>query len=94
MQSFKLFPTRPTREDGDSGHLARYGSLTGEQLITNLHATQGGLQTEEVERRLQQYGLNALKTQPQTNVLQGGKPQMEPSEQVVPGMRPCFRRVV
>lgn len=49
------------RHDDDRTALAAYWSITPEQLLTELRSSSNGLSQDDAERRLQQYGPNALK---------------------------------
>ena len=55
-----------TRHDDDRTALAAYWSITPEQLLTELRTSPNGLSQDDAERRLQQYGPNALKAGSQT----------------------------
>jgi Mg2+-importing ATPase len=46
-----------------------YWSLTPEQLFSNLHASNNGLQPADAEQRLKQFGLNAINAQQQATAL-------------------------
>src|SRR5512133_2738016 len=46
-----------------------YWSLAPEQLLSALHTTSNGLQSEDAEQRLKRYGLNAIKVQQQATAL-------------------------
>jgi P-type Mg2+ transporter len=48
---------------------AAYWNCTPEQLITALHTSRNGLQPEDAEQRLKQYGLNTISAQKQTTAL-------------------------
>ena len=64
----KLFTGNPhaTRHDDDRTALADYWSIAPEQLLTELRTSPNGLSQDDAERRLQQYGPNALKAGGQT----------------------------
>jgi Mg2+-importing ATPase len=67
----KLFTGKPraTRHDDDRMALAAYWSITPEQLLTGLGTAPNGLSQADAERRLQQYGPNALKAGSQATAL-------------------------
>jgi P-type Mg2+ transporter len=70
MRSFSLFPVKSqAKRQEKSAPLAAYWSLTGEQLIAELHSAQNGISQTEAESRVKQYGLNALGAQRKNSAL-------------------------
>src|SRR3972149_1990398 len=63
MKPFRLFPKTLPRigQQEPQATPADYWSLPSEQLLSALHSTDNGLQGADAEKRLKQYGLNALK---------------------------------
>ena len=57
------------RHDGDSAELASYWSTPSEQLLLQLRSSTKGLSQADAERRLEQYGPNAIKAGDQTSAL-------------------------
>jgi P-type Mg2+ transporter len=67
MKPFSLFPNKSQVQQSKAlATQDAFWSLTAEQLFSALHTSNNGIQQTDAERRIKQYGLNALKTQRQT----------------------------
>jgi Mg2+-importing ATPase len=71
MRAFSAFFSTPTRirQQDTPPTPPAYWSLTSDQLLSALSSTSNGIQQDDAERRLKQYGPNAPNAQPQATAL-------------------------